>query len=383
MAHVGVATQLLWLMSQTWYLMRIALRMTFVLVNNLYVVPAHFVWLLCLQPVRMARPELFWELEGTMIKWMSAQIGWWGYSAGYKMYECGEDISHTYSDEAIVIVNHQSTADVATLMGALQHKGPVARRMMWIMDYILLYTNFGLCAWVHGDFFLQQGQEYREEMLKSLKDHLNTRYSSRNHQWIVLFPEGGFLRKRREKSQKYARKNNLPILQHVLLPRTGAMKTILDNVGPPLAHTNGSLQVLCNNGTAHHSNGRHVKWIVDITIAYEHGRPLDIQTLTSGWRPPYPTTLHYRHFPTSEVPRDETGLTKWLYQRFAEKEELLSHFYSTGRFPEGTTRPGVTTTDEAVEITFSPWWMLSIHLFYLCSTALQWYTVSAILQLIL
>ncbi|XP_019636739.1 PREDICTED: acyl-CoA:lysophosphatidylglycerol acyltransferase 1-like isoform X1 [Branchiostoma belcheri] len=378
MGHGSVATRLLWLVSQTWYLLMIALRVAFVLVNNLYVVPAHFVWILCLQPVRIARPELFWELEGTMIKWMSAQIGWWGYSAGYKVYECGEDISHTYRDEAIVIVNHQSTADVATLMGALQHKGPVVKRMMWIMDYILLYTNFGLCSWVHGDFFLQQGQKYRKTMLESLKDHLNTRYFSRNHQWIVLFPEGGFLRKRRERSQKYARKNNLPFLQHVVLPRTGAMKTILDSVGPPLTPTHGAQHI---NGTVHTKG--HVKWIVDITIGYEHGKPLDIQTLTSGWRAPYPTTLHYRHFPSSEVPRDEPGLTEWLYERFAEKEELLSHFYSTGRFPAGTARPGVRTTDEAVEITFSPWWMLSIHLFYLCSTALQWYAVSTILQRIL
>ncbi|XP_078589644.1 acyl-CoA:lysophosphatidylglycerol acyltransferase 1-like [Branchiostoma floridae x Branchiostoma japonicum] len=377
MALVDRVTQLqLWLLPWTWYLLRIALRLVFITVNNLYVIPAHFLWLLCLQPVRILRPELFWRLEGIMFKWLLAQVGWWGYSAGYKIYECGEDISHTYSDEAIVIVNHQSTADVATLMAALQHKGPVVRRMMWIMDYIFLYSNFGWCAWTHGDFFLQQGQQYREVMLKLLKDHLKTRYLNRNHQWIILFPEGGFLRKRRERSQKYARKHNLPVLQHVVLPRIGALKTILDSVGPPVAHRNGPLQ---ENGAVH-SEGQHIKWIVDITIAYQNGRPLDIQTLVSTWRPPYPTTLHYRYFPISEVPRDEEGLTKWLYKRFEEKEELLSNFYSTGKFPPGTTRPGTKTTDEAVEIKFSPWWMLSIHLFYLCSSALQWYTVSTVLQ---
>lgn len=49
---------------------------------------------------------------------------------------------------------------------------------------------------------------------------------------MVLFPEGGFLCKRRETSQKYAKKNNLPILENVTLPRVGALQTIFDTLGP-------------------------------------------------------------------------------------------------------------------------------------------------------
>lgn len=49
---------------------------------------------------------------------------------------------------------------------------------------------------------------------------------------MVLFPEGGFLCKRRETSQKYAKKNNLPILENVTLPRVGAMQTIFEILGP-------------------------------------------------------------------------------------------------------------------------------------------------------
>lgn len=42
-----------------------------------------------------------------------------------------------------------------------------------------------------------------------------------------MFPEGGFLRKRRETSQAFAKKNNLPFLTHVTLPRIGATSIIL------------------------------------------------------------------------------------------------------------------------------------------------------------
>lgn len=38
--------------------------------------------------------------------------------------------------------------------------------------------------------------------------------------------------KRRETSQKYAKKNNLPILENVSLPRVGAMQIIFNTIGP-------------------------------------------------------------------------------------------------------------------------------------------------------
>lgn len=43
----------------------------------------------------------------------------------------------------------------------------------------------------------------------------------------MLFPEGGFLRKRRETSQLFAKKHSLPHLTHVTLPRLGATHVIL------------------------------------------------------------------------------------------------------------------------------------------------------------
>lgn len=49
---------------------------------------------------------------------------------------------------------------------------------------------------------------------------------------MVLFPEGGFLRKRLEVSQRYAAKNNLPILKNVTLPRVGALKAITEILPP-------------------------------------------------------------------------------------------------------------------------------------------------------
>lgn len=78
-----------------------------------------------------------------------------------------------------------------------------------------------------------QGRTHRDQQLVLLKEHLEKYYRSRNRKWIVLFPEGGFLRKRRETSQAFAKKNNLPFLKHVTLPRIGATQVILKTLVAP------------------------------------------------------------------------------------------------------------------------------------------------------
>lgn len=32
----------------------------------------------------------------------------------------------------------------------------VVRQMMWLMDHIFKYTNFGIVSLIHGDFFIRQ-----------------------------------------------------------------------------------------------------------------------------------------------------------------------------------------------------------------------------------
>lgn len=77
--------------------------------------------------------------------------------------------------------------------------------------------------------------------MRQLEKHLKESYVPLERKWMVLFPEGGFLCKRRETSQKYAKKNNLPILENVTLPRVGALQTIFDVVGP-IQNNNSSEQ---------------------------------------------------------------------------------------------------------------------------------------------
>lgn len=44
-----------------------------------------------------------------------------------------------------------------------------------------------------------------------------------------------------------------------------------------------------------------ISWVLDITIAYPQGKPLDLPTIVTGSRPPCETVLFYRLFPSSVV----------------------------------------------------------------------------------
>lgn len=85
-----------------------------------------------------------------------------------------------------------------------------------------------------------QGRNSRDISLRALTQHLLDTYIPCKRKWMVLFPEGGFLRKRKAVSHRFAEKNNLPQLHHVTLPRTGAMQVIMDTLGPKSTVNNNS-----------------------------------------------------------------------------------------------------------------------------------------------
>ncbi|KAG8504420.1 LOW QUALITY PROTEIN: Acyl-CoA:lysophosphatidylglycerol acyltransferase 1, partial [Galemys pyrenaicus] len=422
-----------------WTVLRALLRFAFMVANNLVAISSYVCYVLLLQPLRLLQPRLFWRLEGLMYKWLLGMVASWGWCAGYTVMEWGDDVGAIAGDEAVMLVNHQATGDVCTLMMCLQDKGPVVAQMMWLMDHIFKYTNFGIVSLIHGDFFIRQGKSHRDQQLVLLKKHLESSYRSRDRKWIVLFPEGGFLRKRRETSQAFARKNHLPLLTHVTLPRVGATSVILDALvarpenGSPAggdARERGACPgrrpvsaatrrpfprsahaarlpraaarrlpapprrpglaagaaLRCPRALSPVPSGGKAKglqWVIDTTIAYPRAEPIDIQTWILAYRRPtgrvlpappsnpVPLSRLPRIFPVKDVPLETEGLTSWLYQRFIEKEDLLSHFYRTGAFPPAQGQKDAV----AREMTLSNLWILLIQSFAFLS-GYMWYCVA-------
>lgn len=78
------------------------------------------------------------------------------YVCNYLVMELGDDISPCRKRDArtLIIANHQSTADVPLMMTSFNTKPDVLPNLMWIMERMFKYTNFGLVSVIHEDFFI-------------------------------------------------------------------------------------------------------------------------------------------------------------------------------------------------------------------------------------
>ena len=63
-----------------------------------------------------------------------------------------------------------------------------------LKQYDIEGLNFGIVSLMHDDFFIRSGRAGRELTLIELKDHLTNVFLKKKRKYLVLFPEGGFLR---------------------------------------------------------------------------------------------------------------------------------------------------------------------------------------------
>lgn len=229
----------------------------------------------------------------------------------------------------LLLCNHVSTADVPLIMQSFSTL--TNQSVLWVLDGIFKPTNFGVVCSSHGDYFVSKDSfvegALRDQILKHPDRNL-----------IVLFPEGGFLRKRIDGSNRYAIRNNLPTTKFVTYPRFRAFKDLMD------------LSV----GITH---------IVNATLLYDNiNNPLSILDTALGNRKE-PAILHYMvHERETINPSDE-----WLRDIWLEKDKFLEKFYED--------RDKVLNSFDGTLRTASLNWykLFSIHLFYLLVCYLTMY----------
>ena len=74
--------------------------------------------------------------------------------SNFLVYEMGDDVSDILQEKTLLLANHQSTSDVPLMMNYFISKRGTTRHVMWIMDKLFKFTNFGLVSIHHGDFFI-------------------------------------------------------------------------------------------------------------------------------------------------------------------------------------------------------------------------------------
>ena len=153
-----------------------------------------------------------------------------------------------------------------------------------------------------------------------LAQHMQ-RFKNKDPMWLMMFPEGTNLADcTRETSRKWAAKNGIKDMQHMLLPRSTGLHFMLDELKDD------------------------VEYVYDCTIAYE-GVPRgqfaqDIFTVGAsyfGGRPPKSVNMYWRRFRVANIPlNDPKKFDIWLRARWSEKDKFIENWYRTGRFPADT-----------------------------------------------
>ncbi|KAK2765929.1 hypothetical protein FQN54_007444 [Arachnomyces sp. PD_36] len=230
-----------------------------------------------------------------------------------------------FPERIVLIANHQVYTDWLYLWW-VAYTGRMHGHIYIILKESLKYIPIvGQGMMFYGFIFMARKWlsdkprlQHRLEKLKAKHSGPLSGSQTLDPMWLLIFPEGTNLSENtRRISDAYGKKQGLTPFKHQILPRSTGLFFCLQQL----------------RGT--------VDWMYDCTIGYEgppKGQfPDKYFTLRSTYlqgRPPKSVNMHWRRFAISDIPLDDQKEFEiWLTERWAEKDQLLEHFYETGRFP--------------------------------------------------
>lgn len=214
----------------------------------------------------------------------------------------GDDVP--IRENAIVVANHQQMPDIIALFMLAWRKKRLGDMKWFVKDVLKYVPGIGWGMLFLDCLFVKRNWSEDEDKIhntfsKFLSEDIPI--------WLTSFSEGTRITGAKlEKSQDYARRENLPVPEHVLIPRT---KGFVASV---------------------HGLKGHIHAIYDVTIGYPDGIPSLWQYLKGMVGRVH---MRVRRFAIEELPSDPSALSHWLLVRFQEKDRLLEYFVTHGAFP--------------------------------------------------
>ncbi|KAM3571048.1 hypothetical protein VYU27_006903 [Nannochloropsis oceanica] len=233
---------------------------------------------------------------------------------------------------ALIMINHLSWADSFVLSPWLHAHNSVNGDTCWPMWRGFINMPLGWIAYMSECPVLGYGKEMDLETIRKSV----SRFFQRRMTKFFLFPEGAVFREcMLQKSHEYAQANNLPLLDHCLLPKHGAF---------------------LEAGQALHRQG--METLVDITIAYPptsslYNAPFNVIDLVKYHPTPLYVHLNVRTFDMREIPwEEEDKVRQWLTRRFEEKDRFLDDYYKGkgGVMVEGGKEEGPRWRDLTLDV---------------------------------
>lgn len=238
--------------------------------------------------------KAYWAYNRTIayLNW-----GWWAYGlqhlVGTRIEYSGVDVPH--GENAIVIANHQSMADIPIMLCLALRKGRVGD-LKWLVKDQLKYVpgvGWGLVL-LDAIFLKRRWADDKENVANTFQRYIDMRVPI----WLLLFPEGT-----RSNEKKLKKHMDDPASQRfsqtkfVLPPRSKGFVASVEGLRPL------------------------IDAVYDLTIIYPHGlRPTLLQVMRGETDV---VRVDVRRYPIASVPVDPKVLGAWLRERYLEKDQIV------------------------------------------------------------
>lgn len=282
----------------------------------------------------------------------------------------------TFPERLVLMANHQLYTDWLYLWW-IAYTGRMHGHIYIILKEALKYVPvIGPGMMFFGFIFMSRKWEADKPRLQHRLEKLKAHHAGPlsgskqlDPMWLLIFPEGTNLSANTRKGSKaWAEKQDVPDMQHLLLPRSTGLHFCLQQL----------------RGT--------VDWVYDCTVAYEGipkgGYAQDYFTLRSTFfqgRPPKSVNMYWRRYHISDIPLDDSKeFGDWLKQRWEEKDQFLEGFSRTGRFPADDAATGEKTQDYIdTQVRLMKWYEIGQIFVVLAALALLVNVVTRLFQIIL
>jgi len=251
---------------------------------------------------------VFWPISRPLVRKLNREIAnaWWSLCDLWAEHWWKIDIKIVgdeipSGENALVVANHRTMADITTLFRLARRKGRLGDLKWFVKDALKYVPGVGWgmvfldCIFLKRDWNLDRAG-FDRTFGKFKREGIAM--------WAVSFVEGTRLRPDKlARSQAFATERGLPSLEHLLLPRTKGFVATVEGLGD------------------------HIDAVYDTTIAYEGGTP-SLWQWAKGYV--HRVHLHVRRFPVDELPHSSEELADWLYARYREKDERLARYLQSG-----------------------------------------------------
>jgi len=225
-------------------------------------------------------------------------------------------------DTAIILCNHQIDVDWWYVWAFAKKYNKHGNLKIALKKELFYIPIFGWGIYLFDFLFLSRKWE-KDEMV--LKQKVKAWCADGKPFWYLIFPEGTTIQAvALKKSQQFAKEQNRPHFDLLLLPRTKGLQSSLETLGP------------------------RVNTVYDLTMGYEgysgeipsleqmYTRNIDkdipsFRTLISGVAPEK-VHFHVTKYNAKEALESE-DFTAWIDNVFVKKQELLRYFIKHQCFP--------------------------------------------------